>query len=73
MSGYRTRIKAILGDSIDARLVEAVMIRECGSKFVRLDNLSTSAFVYEARIAAQQVVKYPAIAVALADLYGLPE
>lgn len=70
MSGYRTRIKAILGDSIDARLVEAVMIRECGSE---LDNLSTSAFVYEARIAAQQVVKYPAIAVALSDLYGLPE
>lgn len=70
MSGYRTRIKAILGDSIDARLVEAVMIRECGEE---LDKLSTSQFVYEARIAAQQVVKYPAIAVALADLYGLPE
>lgn len=70
MSGYRTRIKAILGDSIDARLVEAVMIRECGSE---MDKLSASAFVYEARIAAQQVVKYPAIAVALADLYGLPE
>lgn len=70
MSGYRTRIKAILGESIDARLVEAVMIRECGAE---LDKLSPSAFVYEARIAAQQVVKYPDIAVSMADLYGLPE
>lgn len=66
---YTKRIKAIVGDGVDARLVEAVLMREHENP----ESLSPIAFVHEVREAADMVRGHPIIAKGYAQLYDLEE
>ncbi len=64
---FTKRIKAIMGEGIDARLVEAVLLKEHEAP----EGLSPIAFVHEVREAADMVRGHPVIAKAYAELYDL--